>query len=264
MNNGRVILETQRSRENIWLLAAQRQLYSEAKHWETAQFIASFAIPLAMTFAQVLRFVSIDATWCVVVETFILIALTALQRVKSEKKQMAARIQQAFDSNVYGIAFENKDYEPGLMKRKAQQYIDQHGDSELRNWYSCVSKDMKAGEAVSKCQQMNCGWSKRLAGRYSVAVIGSSIILLAILTLMVLITGTDPFALVFLLTIVEWAMVTAYCSFRGFKAYDKLDEDIRSYSLVSTENIRKVQRSLYEARKNAQMVPDWLDRKSVV
>ena len=257
MNNGKAIMETQDSEECIYLLAAQRQLYTESKRWKAAQFGASLAIPFVITLGQVLRVIQIDAAWAVATEALIVIALTALPKAKEGRRRAAVRIQQAFDSRVYGVSFENAGFDAAQVRTEAQKYLDRCGDSKLRNWYTCVTEEMRAGEAISRCQQMNCSWSKRLTGRYCIAAIGAPIALLVVLAMLVAATRTDPFSLVFLLSIVEWVVLAAYDGIGSFKAYSKLDEDVRSYSLVSVENIRRVQSSLYDARMNDLLIPDW-------
>ena len=71
MNNGKAIMETQDSEECIYLLAAQRQLYTESKRWKAAQFGASLAIPFVITLGQVLRVIQIDAAWAVATEALV-------------------------------------------------------------------------------------------------------------------------------------------------------------------------------------------------
>ena len=131
MNNGKAIMETQDSEECIYLLAAQRQLYTESKRWKAAQFGASLAIPFVITLGQVLRVIQIDAAWAVATEALIVIALTALPKAKEGRRRTAVRIQQAFDSRVYGVSFENAGFDAAQVRTEAQKYLDRCGDSKL-------------------------------------------------------------------------------------------------------------------------------------
>ena len=77
----------------------------------------------------------------------------------------AAAMQQCFDSAVFGIKFGNEDRDDALVASRAKRYYEHHGDGGddqgLDGWYSVAIGDMKAGDAIARCQWQNTEWTKR-------------------------------------------------------------------------------------------------------
>lgn len=177
LNSGDEIKRIQGLGESKRLLAAQREMYSAAKRYCLVNAIVCFAVPLCVTFIQLAFAIPpgvLIAVWLLTMAAGLLFPGLSAGLVKK-----AAQTQQAFDSKVFGVPFENAGIRRGDVARYADRYYARCGregiDAGLDDWYSVDLSGLEAGEAIARCQRQNAEWTRRLSGAASA---GRSLLLL--------------------------------------------------------------------------------------
>ena len=107
MSNG--IATRQNEDNSIAMLAAQRQLYREAKKYNTVSVALSVWIPLAL--AVILLFLPENTEWRYASYILSIVSMFfsfVIDKYIEEKKQLAAFIQQKFDVYVYEMPWDKR------------------------------------------------------------------------------------------------------------------------------------------------------------
>ena len=172
MNN---IAENQNYQKNLELLAAQRQLYSDAKTLQTIRLMIGVLAPIisSMIIINFPRYAAYIYLLLIVMTLLEVLLLAPLQKCKKEN---AAKIQQLFDCRVleFNRAYLNLEIEIEdeiiinaykKYKRKFQNY------SQLENWYPISVKELPIDKARIVCQRTNIRWDNQLRKRYSYFII---------------------------------------------------------------------------------------------
>ncbi len=146
MNSGDEILEHQNDGHVIALLAAQRQLYSDAKKWHLANGFAVIGIPVAVSLLpKTSAFVQVGS-----------IAVAGiLSRVfvgRAEARQAeGTRVQQLVDSILFDVRLPNTDHDEELAARRARDYIRRSGTQDLKDWFPDCIRGLEPGRAEYEC-----------------------------------------------------------------------------------------------------------------
>lgn len=261
MNNGDEIKRVQEFEENKRLLAAQREMYSTAKRLDFANVLVCFAVPLCATLVQLVFAIPIGlliAIW--------LLAMTAglvLPHLSAGLVKKASCVQQAFDSKVFGVSFENAKVNRGDVARYADRYYTRcerrHTDPGLDDWYSADLSGLKAGEAIAKCQRQNAEWTRRLLRRSICMEVLTAIISGALLWWLIERLGVDPLSLTFILSIAEWALQRTVRCFSALRKVGNLSVSM-TFDLSSKENVKRAQAAIYDYRGSSYIVPDFIYR----
>ena len=257
MNDGKAIIARQEQEFNIRLLAAQRRLYSKAKKFKYLQIALSIVPPVVVTFLQIAGIVTADIVLFLAVEAAMMCGAAFCGRAAAKNRDCAAKVQQAFDSDVFGIPFGFASLRGIDVEKTADVELGSRGDKDLINWYSCVREDMRAGEAISACQKMNCRWSKHLVMRYGAVSIGVPALAMTAVVLLILNLDVDAMTLVFLGAMPEWLFDRMIATVECYSMYGSLEDDLGAYNLGQRENIIAVQDRVYELRRYDYQIPDW-------
>ena len=259
MNSGARINEIQNSEESKRLLAGQRQTYTDAKLVDLVNACVCLLLPLGVTVAQI--FLNVPSAAIILVWIVTMLAGSCLPKRSKHLVDEAAAMQQRFDSDVFGIKFENVSRDDRRIASQAGRYRERHDDDvklRLDNWYSIDNEDAKPGDAIARCQLQNTEWTKRLLKRSIRIEICGAVIIAAALSVLILCLGIDPFNLFFLFSIIEW-MARRFFEYRDTIAMvGALADSLSSFRLSSKENILQVQERIFECRKAPYLVPDWL------
>lgn len=262
MNSGDEIKRVQELDENKKLLAAQREMYSTAKKHDFLNVVVCFAIPYCATLTQM--FFSIPPCALVAIWLFTVIAGLALPHLSAELAKKAARVQQSFDSRVFGVSFENADFKKGDISKYADDYFarcERKGEGpRLDDWYSADLSGLKAGEAIARCQKQNTEWTKRLLLRSLGGEVLAAVVLAGILWLLITGSSVDPLSLAFLTTIVEWLFQRIVRCFSTLQKVEKLTSASELFNLGSRENIERAQDRIYDYRSSSYLVSDFMYR----
>ena len=260
MNSGARINEIQNSEGSKRLLAAQRQTYTDAKSVDLVNACVCLLLPLGVTVAQV--FLNVSSVAIILVWIATVVAGICLPKRSRRLVDEAAAMQQRFDSDVFGIKFENVSRDDRRIASQAGRYRDRHDDDDdkfrLDDWYSVAIEDARPGDAIARCQRQNTEWTKRLLKRCIRIEICSAVIVAAALAVLVFCLGINPFNLFFLFSIIGWMVQRVIECRDAFARVGALADSLSSFRLSSKENILRVQERIFEYRKAPYLVPDWL------
>lgn len=153
MNNS--INERQNEEESIRYLAAQRQLYSEAKCWNNVLIFTSVIIPiLLIILKEFFKMCDIIKFFIYIYPIISLATLHSLNSKISDKKAIAAEIQQYFDIYVFQIKWSNKlfgkkhDLNNDIAKKYQKLLKNNIEKEKLINWYSNIDSNLNLLEAI--------------------------------------------------------------------------------------------------------------------
>lgn len=255
MNNGNEILKAQEIEDNIKLLAAQRQMYSDAKKYSGVATFLSLFVPIVVTLLQ--GFISIQY-WILVLIAFIIL-ITGNQLGKRTKRliESAAQIQQRFDSNVFDMPFCNSSITISKIKKYSMRYIKRRGEAKLHCWYTVPIDGMNEFDAISSCQLQNAKWTRGLVTRYFIFELIVALIIVLAIAAEVVLGQTSWESLFFLFPIFEWIFERLHGLISLRKKAGKLEKDTEHYILNTKENIVIIQNDIYEYRSSTVLIPDW-------
>ncbi len=157
----------QNSPENLRLLAAQRQIYIDAKSYGKFRFWGSLAFavvgPLAAAYcagASIWVLLLSSIAWPIMVEIFKVRQKTLTSR--------AATIQEEFDVNMFGLPWNhilvgNKIAKEIIIEADRQFRGDK---KDLQNWYPVSSQEKGPLDILVK-QRTNLLWDRRLRIKYA-------------------------------------------------------------------------------------------------
>lgn len=160
MNNGDTILGLQETDSNIRLLAAQRELYARAKTWRRLSFFFGVASPILMAISESL---CMWPAWTYFIVPMVALGMDALASACSERnRDEAARVQQRFESSVYGIDLQNTYVDEEKVKHASNHYLTRHGTDELHGWFPDSISGQDPVQAIASCQHTCNAWSEKL------------------------------------------------------------------------------------------------------
>ena len=175
------IAARQNSDWSLLLLAAQRQVYSEAKRWRGlragAATIAALSGVIATAVApDLLKLIGPVGALLGIVQV---IAVA----IEKRRTKIGATIQEQFDTSVYPLpwnALLGRKIDPEEIAAAAARHRGKR-DS-LVEWYS-VPKGMPNPLAVLLCQRTNLRWDMALRGAYANAIMAGLIGLLVLIAI---------------------------------------------------------------------------------
>jgi hypothetical protein len=266
----------QNADESLVRLAAARALYSRAKLILIMSLCVSVLVPASFSVAttQWAWLKPFSAAWGV----FVAFLNVFLDRLQSAAIGRAALVQEKFDCELFGLSWNPTRSEPlpedvatygmGLLRSPAGQ--------SLRDWYpsSVGNVPIRFGRLI--CQRINCTWERGLRTTYANAMLS----LLLFLSFLVLALGTSllhdftDFVLVVLapLTPASILLVRQHMDHRdaGQKS-ERLAEAATSMLRKAIQNAREddsmdvdarvLQDAIFERRRSAPLVFDWIYRR---
>lgn len=252
MNSGKTILEHQNSRLIVRLLAAQRQLHSDAKAGYIAYGLIAIVLPSAVALLPNVHPLA----------QALLVALpVALGRLIvdwAETRQVeAASVQQVVDSKLFGMTFPHTDHDESLAARRSSFFIARKGTADLIDWYPSRIRGLPGGRAEYECQKVNVRWSK------DVAVLTFLFDFLIVITAVGLTaffiqrTGRDSLALVLLTPTIEWLAETTCDRVKLCRAVGRIKDSMEDLGSGDEECITRTQKCIY-AYRCLRPVPDFI------
>jgi hypothetical protein len=277
MNN---ILQDQVKPLNIDRLAAQRQLYSDAKKILVCQIIIT--IPAVIIWSFAVMFISnlevFAAFWAIIA---IFLYYFVLRPSKNSLRTKAAQIQELFDCDVLQLqwpsikAGQKPDQETitkyaHLYKKKNPQCSD------IKNWYPTCIKELPIHLARIVCQRCNCTWDADLRRQYArwITVILLLIILSGVLISIFAELTVEQLILAIISPLIP-AFIFCYSQIsENIKTAKQLD-NIKTHFIDLWNNIlnnrisaeesnnqsRILQDEIYEHRKSCSPIFDWIYRR---
>ena len=268
-------------------LAAQRQLYSDAKVIQAVQIVLNVLGPPIL--AVLVAFFSLRpvyAACCGIIVVLLNIFYFTLRQQSLKKK--AANIQELFDCDVLGLPWRELTAGSPLEIETVEKYFSKYkrkykrkadDDSKQEKWYSKLEnwypKDvgklpLHLGRVI--CQRSNCWWDAELRRRYASWVL----VVLSVLTVLTLCLGligdftVEKLILALVIPLVP-AFVLGIQQYRDHKkAAERLDklkahaEDLWKKALIDTkpdaitDASRDLQNEIYNHRRTCPLIFDWL------
>lgn len=165
------IPQEQNTQEQLQRLAAQRQIYSDAKSIQN--FIIILSVPVAIAWSiLVVIFPKLQVYanfWGLTVAILSLSVLTPLQASLQEK---AAKVQQLFDCDVLQLdwlkMYTGNPPNPEIIIDASKKYLQKNKDySNLQDWYPVSVSPLSIQQARLICQRANIWWDAQLKRRYA-------------------------------------------------------------------------------------------------
>lgn len=263
------IITKENSELNIDRLAAQRHLYSQAKNYSNVIFVLCVAVPILLSFAKV-----IASSWvclaqiAIIYSFFATFVKYALSGFKNGKRNLAARIQQLFDCELF-----NLDWSEALCGAKpipeqiykAQKGVDR---TTLANWYEPVISNLSHEHAVIVCQRTNVVYDQNIRSYYSTLINVVFIVSVAIVfvTGLLLKKGIWEWFLngiIPVMPIVSWYLDLHKQNESNLNALNKLQSLIDSAlteaeagNPLNKEKLQRIQDFMYMHRNTSYTIPD--------
>lgn len=260
----------QNGENQLRLLAAQRQLYSEAKRLRYWRQIG--AIGLALIAPVVLFyhpnagtiFTAIGAIWLLIERLF-------LKRIEVQKVKQAATIQEEFDTTLFNLPWNRMlvgaKVQPELISLAVHRYKGTY--DKLRDWYPNTG-NVPYPLNILICQRINLVWDWQLRRRYAFGLICVTVIYIISLTIFAI--AKDRLVIDFLLGLLFPALSAVV---EGIElAWDHIriatekeqsaseifalwEQSLKDHRNVSKTKCRDIQDCIYLYRSNGPLVPDW-------
>ncbi len=273
------IPQLQNQESQIQQLAAQRQLYFDAKGIFSFQV---FLVTLGILFSFLgLAFPGIQALaglGIILVMFWDIIALEPHQRKLTQK---AAQIQEAFDCKVLGLEWENVK---GIQQPLIDDIIinaERHKKydpafTKLKDWYIVSVGELPLSVARIICQKSNIQWDAELRRRYAKGITILLFILFVVVVVVSILnqTTTDKWIILIVVPLMP-AFLLGIREYKKHKATsDNLDhmmnvttsliEKVFNKSISDEELMqvsRKLQNEIYDHRRTAPLIFDWIYRR---
>lgn len=266
MSNG--INRRQNEEKCVAMLAAQRQLYNDAKKLDWTSTVLSVLIPFLLS--CILLFVSKDSPVGVISYIVSIVSMIfsfcVSGHIKNEKR-MAAFIQQKFDTYVYkmpwnrrifgddkNVSSEIAQYSEKILSNKAEK-------EKLKNWYTVEADRKPLNEGILVCQRENFTWDAGLRKRFRRLSIGVVVLLSGAVLIMGVILNESVIELLcriaFLAPMLQWLFETVKMLNDDLENLNELDVAINSKEEKSMEDLQDIQKLIYEHRKGCLTIPNF-------
>lgn len=275
------ILYKQNLEENLRLLSAQRQSYNEAKFYRSCYRIL-VSVPCLLSFLVINNYIDATDQYSVfrfLIDLFVVFVGYFLLHKSFTYQELGANIQQKFDTNVFGLAFEwnakkdQTEIETLYCKHKKDENIEK-----LRNWYSDEIDNLDYPKDVLASQKQNLFWSQKVREDY----INFNIVILIVCLFYTI------FSICFFLTYNDYVLwkkiyeILVILLSLYFLLGQNIVDNIRSIRLLKKANdkfsalqkhivdsddtrcinnmLNDIQKGIFEYRKMSVSVPNYYDR----
>ena len=265
MSNG--IASRQNEDNSIAMLAAQRQLYRDAKKCNTVLVALSVWIPFALS--VILLFIPENTEWRYASYILSIVSMVfsfAIDKYIEQKKQLAAFIQQKFDVYVYEMPWDkrifgrdkNVDHEIATHSKKILN--NQQEQKQLKDWYTPGVDKKNAIDGILACQRENLEWDVGLRKRFKFVSITLIIILFAAIFAMGLWKNERIIELLwrvaFITPMLKWLLDTIKKLNKDISTLQELDNDINNNETKTMEDLQDIQKVIFQHRKGCYAIPE--------
>lgn len=258
------INQRQNEENSILMLAAQRQIYKEAKIINRVIAVCSVIIPFILS---IISLVVSDTNFSLVSKlisiTSWVVALLLGMRIK-ETQGLAALIQQQFDIYVFSFNWDNKLFRKNknvnyIITQKAERLLRKRTiqDEKLQDWYRKEVDELPLKKAIKLCQEENVNWDSELRSFYS-KITFTIVIVLFVIIISIGIYQKDSLLVVlsFGIPIFQWEIKVLTSISADVGRLNKLSESINGTKIYELDELLEIQRDIYEHRKNCYLIDD--------
>jgi len=274
---GNNIPQEQLTQKQLDRLAAQRQLYSDAKQLLAIQVV--LAVPCVITWSVLAACIPAlkiyAASWGIIVTLLDILLFLPWQK---SLRQQAAKVQELFDCHVLQIPWRelkagSKPDAEAIMASSSKFKCTDPECSTLRDWYPVQVSILPIHLARIACQRANCWWDAQLRRQYAVFVV-STVVLLTIVVLFIGLIGgltLEDFFLIVLAPLIPAFVLglrqyTEHVEAAGardrLKEYAEklwrraIEEKISPEQLV--KDCRDLQDEIYDHRRRSPFIFNWI------
>lgn len=265
MSNG--IATRQNENNSIAMLAAQRQLYRDAKKFNTISVALSVWIPFAL--AVILLFIPGNTEWKYVSYILSIVSMTfsfVIDKYIEEKKQLAAFIQQKFDAYVYEMPWDkrifgkDKNIDHEVVTHSKKILNNPQEKEKLKDWYTPGVDGKNTIDGILACQRENFWWDVGLRKRFRFASVTLIIILFVVILAMGLWKNERITELLcrvaFIVPMLKWLLDTVKKLNKDISTLQELDGDINNNEIKTMENLQDIQKVIFQHRKGCYAIPE--------
>lgn len=269
---GDMILQTQNRTEALRLLVAQRRLYSKSKVWFSAKWIGMIISGIV---GPVLVSIVPQASVAVgsIAGVWIFLGRTVLHYFQKKNAEQAAAIQERFDLLVFGMPKTSRrvnmppEEEISLLTGTDEEVLNTANEEQLLNWYH-IPKSTPREIAVAISQRSNTVYSYQLLKStisfWVLSAIFWGILVAAIcvftgMALSTFLLGVVLPLLPALLDVTEHIFALSRSTKDRHALYSEIDSKINANEVeITRENLQDWQKSLFELRRDAPVVPNFI------
>jgi len=247
----------QNTEHALCYLAAQRQLYNNAKSFAFYEFI--FAIcPLFISIFKSFDIISEHINLFSILIT--IISILATDQVKKKRLNLqstAATIQQLFDTFVYNMEWDTKLFGKkinlnDIIAKKSKKILSNPKEKEkLLNWYTNIDVNLPLNEGILMCQKQNYIWDINLRKRFR----NFCYILGAILSLPIIFIYGDT-GLIIILPIIKYLYTLKETLSENINNIKEIDNLIYSTTPKNMDTLQNIQSKIFSYRKSAFCIPN--------
>ena len=280
----KIIIE-QNKTESLDCLAAQRYLYSSAKNYSGLQFFLNVVLIVAGSFIvyvlnQGWLCLKYDLSAYLALISILVTVFNSLLLIPAikQKKELAAKIQERFDTKVLSLDWNNINIGSVPSSEEIKIYSNKqknkkNGGEGLNDWYSSIVDSVPLHVGRFICQRSNLSWDVYLRERYIKIIIVTSLILSSIVLIIgiqydlnikdIVLNIVTP-----LLPIVTFCMDQYRDNKESVENLKNLRNDLNSnwQELISSRQSpedayvisRRIQDEIFKNRKDNQLIYDFL------
>ncbi len=267
MSNG--IAMRQNEDKSIAMLAAQRQLYRDAKKYNTVLVALSVWIPFVL--AVILLLLPDNTKWRYTSYVLSIISMFfgfVVDKYIEEKKQLAAFIQQKFDVHVYEMPWDkrifgrNKNVDHEIATHSKKILRNPQEKKQLKDWYASSIDGKNIIDGILTCQRENLGWDAGLRKRLKLVSEILIIILIVTIVAMGLWENERVTELLcraaFIVPMLNWLLGTIKKLNKDINTLQELDNDINNNETKTMEDLQDIQRVIFQHRKDCYVIPEFI------
>lgn len=253
--------------KSIAMLAAQRQLYRDAKWINVLSTALSVWIPF--TLAVILLFAPQNSVWQYATYVISIVSLFfsfIVDKCIEEKKKLAAFIQQKFDVYVYSMPWndrifgQNRNVDHEVAANSKKILGNPKEKDLLYHWYTPVIDKKDLFDGILSCQRENFWWDVGLRKRFKFM----SILMIVFLVISVFAMGLWKNEsvgqllgrLAFIVPMIQWLLNMVKQLNKDIATLKELDDTINNEKTKTMDDLQDIQRIIYEHRKGCYAIPD--------
>jgi len=269
---------TQNETRNLRRLAAQKQLYSEAKNVQGLQILVS--TPAVIVWSVVALFVPAvkvyAALWACLATLADVLFFSPLIKAK---KASAAKIQEEFDCEVLDLPWSDcklgEHPEPELVSNYRRQAERDRELTAFRDWYPILAGEVPLHIGRLICQRSSCWWDRTLREKYSRASLAILLAGMVVIVVLAMLSGATVSNLIVAVLLLQPSIILAVKAYREHvDAASNADRLRRSAEMLwrrsvsgqlaseeSRHEARLLQNEIYDHRAKSPLVFDWLYKR---
>lgn len=260
--------------ENIDKLAAQRHLYTLAKRVSLLIFVACIILPIVLAVFKLL-FPNVEwyAKVVVLVSFLATIAKIVLSDLKKYRQNLAARIQQQLDCELFNLPWNDALCGNQPLPEEIFNYKEGVPRDKLLSWYGSEIESLSHEYAVLVCMRTNVVYDQGIRRYYQrlctgMAVVAAIIVFSSGLIADVTLWNLFLYGIIPLMPVVSWYVDLKNQYRKNMAALDKLQSLInagleKAYAKaeVSMQFLITIQNFMFIHRNTSYVIPDVIYNK---